>query len=191
MVARQVLSGGQIDAPMFVKGPYVCRPQFWGLVMVFCAGWLGLRTRQGRAAPGGRASSYEVTPQQVGCARERPANRSKASRMRQPISGPGRPRECASARGGAQVGVDLAGDVALEAADDLRLGFSFARAVLDVGAGGRVRAHAGEYDAPQGVAGLAVAARVEPVRTVLPDDAGMGAAAHMCAQAASLRSRSG
>ncbi|MFY9928385.1 MAG: hypothetical protein WAK82_10310 [Streptosporangiaceae bacterium] len=44
---------------------------------------------------------------------------------------------------------------------------------------------------PQGMVGLAVAARVERRRTVLPEDAGMGAAPHKCAQAASLCSRSG
>ena len=69
----------------------------------------------------------------------------------------------ASARCGAEVGVDLAGDVALEAADDLGLGFSFRGAPLGVGAGSRVRAEAGEHDPPQGVVGLAVAAGVEPV----------------------------
>ena len=84
--------------------------------------------------------------------------------MRQPISGPGRPRGLsASARWLAEVGVDLAGDVALEAADDLWLGFAFRGAPLGVGAGGGVGAEAGEHDPPQGVVGLAVAAGVEPV----------------------------
>ena len=69
---------------------------------------------------------------------------------------------------GAEVAVDLAGDVALEAADDLRLGLSFCRAALDVGAGGRVRAQPGEHDPPQGVVGLAVAAGVEPVAGDFP-----------------------
>jgi hypothetical protein len=54
----------------------------------------------------------------------------------------GRPRGFwASAGGRAEVAVDLAGDVTLQAADDLRLGLSFGRAALGVGAGGRVRAH--------------------------------------------------
>ena len=66
--------------------------------------------------------------------------------VRQPIYGPGRPRECVLAR--AEVGIDLAGDVALEAADDFLLGFSFGCAALGVGAGSRVRAQAGEYDPP-------------------------------------------
>jgi hypothetical protein len=40
---------------------------------------------------------------------------------RQPISGSGRPRGRWGLAGGAEVGVDLAGDVALEAADDFQL----------------------------------------------------------------------
>ena len=73
-----------------------------------------------------------------------------------------------SVGGRAQVGVDLAGDVALQAADDLGLGLSFFGAAFDVGAGGRVRPHAGEHDPPQGVVGLAVAAGVEPVAGDFP-----------------------
>jgi hypothetical protein len=41
------------------------------------------------------------------------------------------------------------------------------------------------------VIGLAVTAGVEPVTGDFPDDAGTGAVAHMCAQAALLRGRSG
>ena len=68
---------------------------------------------------------------------------------RQPIIGSGRPRSFRALAGGrAEVAVDLAGDVALEAADDLRLGLSFCRAALGVGACGRVRAQAGEHDPP-------------------------------------------
>ena len=55
----------------------------------------------------------------------------------------------ALAAGRAQVRVDLAGDVTLQAADDLGLGLSFFGAAFDVGAGGRVRAHRGEHDPPQ------------------------------------------
>ena len=66
------------------------------------------------------------------------------------------------------MGVDLPGDVSLQAADDLGLGLPFAGAALDVGAGGRVRAHTGEHDPPQGVVGLAVAAGVEPVAGDFP-----------------------
>jgi hypothetical protein len=68
--------------------------------------------------------------------------------VRQPIFGPGRPRECGLPGGGAEVGIDLAGDVALQAADDFLLGFSFGCAAFGVGAGGRVRAQAGEHDPP-------------------------------------------
>ena len=118
----------------------------------------------------GEGSSYEVTPSrsevEAGDGRRivrRPAG------SRQPNIGSGRPRGLwASAGGRAQVGVDLAGDVTLQAADDLGLGLSFFGAALDVGAGGRVRAHAGEHDPPQGVVGLPVAAGVEPVAGDFP-----------------------
>jgi hypothetical protein len=53
--------------------------------------------------------------------------------------------------------------ILLETAHDLGLGFTFCRAALGVGAGGRVGAHAGEHDPPQGVVGLPVAAGVEAV----------------------------
>jgi hypothetical protein len=66
--------------------------------------------------------------------------------VRQPIFGPGRPRECALS--GAEVGIDLAGDVALQAADDFLLGFPFRCAAFGVGAGSRVGAQAGEHDPP-------------------------------------------
>ncbi len=55
----------------------------------------------------------------------------------------------------------LAGDVALEDADDLALGEAFLDAALHVAAGAGVAAHAGDDDAPEGVVGLAVAAGVE------------------------------
>ena len=74
----------------------------------------------------------------------------------------------ALAGGRAEVGVDLPGDVTLQAADDLGLGFPFFGAPFDVGAGGRVGAHPGDYDPPQGVVGLAVAAAVEAVPADFP-----------------------
>src|SRR5215471_13695830 len=83
--------------------------------------------------------------------------------MRQPIMGPGRPRSLGSAGAWAQVGVDLAGDVPLEAADDLLLGQAFFAAPVDVGAGGRVGAHPGDDDPVEGVVSLPVAAGVEPI----------------------------
>ena len=84
------------------------------------------------------------------------------------ISGQAAPGAWVLPGGRAQLAVDLAGDVALEAADDLRLGLAFGRAALGVGAGGRVRAQAGEHDPPQGVVGLAVTAGVEPVAGDFP-----------------------
>ena len=57
-------------------------------------------------------------------------------------------RSWGSVSGSAQAGIDLAGDVALEAADDLFLGQAFGGAPLDVGAGRRVRAHPGDDDPP-------------------------------------------
>ena len=55
-------------------------------------------------------------------------------RWRQPISGPGRPGSSEGSAAGAQVVVDLAGDVTLQAADDLLLGQAFFGAPVDVGA---------------------------------------------------------
>jgi len=60
-------------------------------------------------------------------------------------------------------GVDLSGDVALQAADDLRLGQALGGAPLDVGSGGRMVAHADDHDAVQGGVGLAVTAAVQAV----------------------------
>ena len=78
--------------------------------------------------------------------------------MRQPNSGSGHPgKHVASVSSGAQAAVDLAGDVTLQAADDLLLGQAFFAAAVDVGAGGGVGAHPGDHDPPQGMAGLAVA----------------------------------
>jgi hypothetical protein len=57
-----------------------------------------------------------------------------------------------------KVGVDLADEVALEAADDLPLGQAFGGASLDVGAGGFVVAHPDDGGHVEG----AVAARSPP-----------------------------
>ena len=54
--------------------------------------------------------------------------------------------------------VDLPGDVAFQAADDLPAVFAFCLSFLGVGDGGLVVAHAGDGDPPQGIVGLAVAA---------------------------------
>ena len=68
--------------------------------------------------------------------------------LRQPIHGPGRPRECGLAGGGAKVRVDLTGDVLFQAADDFFLRQAFRCAAFGVGAGSRVIAQAGEHDPP-------------------------------------------
>src|SRR6185437_14795434 len=91
----------------------------------------------------------------------------------------------------AQVAVDLTGHVTLQAADDLLLRQPLFGTPPGVGAGDRVRAHPGDDDPPQGMIGLTVPAGIEPCRRTFPDDAGIGATPHRCAQAASLRSRSG
>jgi len=59
--------------------------------------------------------------------------------------------------------VELAGDVALEAADDLGLGQAFGGATGGVGAGAWVVAQASEDDHVEGVVGGAIAAAVEAV----------------------------
>jgi hypothetical protein len=66
-------------------------------------------------------------------------------------------------RGAGQVGVDLAGDVALEAADDLTFAQSFGGASFDVVAGGLVVAHPDDGDDVQRAVRGTVAAAAEPV----------------------------
>jgi hypothetical protein len=133
-------------------------------------GWAaaGRRTGQGRATRGGgqalrrsHASRLEMGPGDGRRIVRRPAG------MRQPISGSGCPRSQGSVSGGAQAGVDLAGDIALEAADDLCLRQALCGAPLDVGAGRGMGAHPRDHDPPQGVIGLAVAAGVEAMAGAL------------------------
>src|SRR5713101_8503215 len=64
---------------------------------------------------------------------------------------------------GAEGVVDLAGDVALEAADDLFLAEAFGDAALGVGAGASAGAQPTDGDQGGGAVGVAVAAAVEPV----------------------------
>jgi len=59
--------------------------------------------------------------------------------------------------------VDLAGDVALEAADGFFLGASLCESTVDVGAGAFIADHAGDDDVSERGVGVAVAAAVEPV----------------------------
>src|SRR5580704_2914432 len=144
------------------------RLQFW------VAGWCsdrviaGLRTRQGWAAPGGAQALIRSRP--AGQVRPGTAGGSFAGQQVRGsrLSGQAVPGALALAAGRAEVAVDLAGDVTLQAADDLRLGFPFRRAALGVGPGGRVRAQPGEHDPPQGMIGLAVTAGVEPVAGDFP-----------------------
>src|SRR5689334_16687212 len=65
----------------------------------------------------------------------------------------------------------LAGDVPLQAADDL-LRQALLGAPLDVGAGGRVSAHPSDHDAPQCVVDLTVPAAAVPVPAGLPRGGG-------------------
>jgi hypothetical protein len=111
----------------------------------------GLRTRQGRAARGGQAlirSPLFSRQAEPGTADESFAGQHGCGSR---ILGQAVPGACALVSGRAEVRVDLAGDVTLEAADDFRFRLSFCCAALDVGAGGRVRAQAGEHDPPQRV----------------------------------------
>ena len=57
--------------------------------------------------------------------------------------------------------VEVAGEVALDAAADLPVGFAFGAAALDVGQGGRVAAHAADSDDVQGAVELPIAEPVE------------------------------
>jgi len=85
-----------------------------------------------------------------------------------------------SVSGGAQAGVDLAGAIALETADDLCFRRALCGAPLDVGAGRGVGAHPRDHDPPQGVIGLAVAAGVEAVAGALARGSGdRGSSAQM------------
>jgi hypothetical protein len=64
------------------------------------------------------------------------------------LAGQAVPGAWGSVSGGAQAVVDLAGDIALETADDLCLGQALCGAPLDVGAGRGVGAHPGDHDPP-------------------------------------------
>src|ERR1035438_3230647 len=63
----------------------------------------------------------------------------------------------------AEGAVEVAGEVALDAAADLLVGLALGPAALDVGQGRRVIAHTGDGDDVQGAVELAVAEAVEPV----------------------------
>src|SRR5215210_261552 len=63
----------------------------------------------------------------------------------------------------AEQGEDLAGNVALEAADDLLAGLVLGCTASSVGAGGFMPPQTDDHDAVEGGVGLPVAAAVEPV----------------------------
>jgi hypothetical protein len=87
-----------------------------------------------------------------------------------------------------QIGVDLAGDVALETAHDLPFGEAFLQAAVDVGAGGGVWARI----RVQAIFHRALLAWRSPPRCsrwrfcAFPEVAGVGAAPHSRAKVASL-----
>src|ERR1700761_1009997 len=121
--------------------------------------------RDGPLAVEGRLlSGHEVSSRGVPGG---PAGRLKASTGGgSRLAGRAAPGSCRSSEAVAEVGVDLAGDVPLQAADDLFLRQSLRGAPLGAGAGGRgtrAGAEPGDYDPPQRVVGLAVPAAVEPV----------------------------
>jgi hypothetical protein len=98
----------------------------------------GVADKTGKGRSRWRASSYELTPSRWVRPRGRPADRSQASGCVSRLAGQAAPGMVCRARGGPEVRVDLAGDVTLEAADDLFLRQAFLSAAFDVGAGGRV-----------------------------------------------------
>src|SRR3954470_12936818 len=90
--------------------------------------------------------------------------------------------------GGVEVAVDLAGEVALEAAADLSGCASFGGPAFDVGAGARVHAHACHDGHVQARLSRRSPPRLIRWRTVLPEEAGMGLTPARLAKAASERS---
>jgi hypothetical protein len=87
--------------------------------------------------------------------------------------------------------VELAGDVALEAAADFAGGFAFGAAAGDVGDGGRVAAHPGGGDHVDRGVECPVAASVEPVAGGLAAGGFQGLVPARRAKAASWRQRPG
>src|SRR5215470_2949550 len=135
----------------------------------------GLRTRQGGATGAG---SYEVTSSRSwgpGTAGGSLAGQQGCGSRIEGQAVPGSLRALAGRR--AQVGVDLAGDVTLEAADDFLLRQAFFGAPAGVGAGRRVPAQPGDHDPVQGVVGLAVPAGIEAVAGDLSRGCGEGSSA--------------
>src|SRR4029453_7143468 len=87
--------------------------------------------------------------------------------------------------------VDLAGQIALDAAHDLGFGQAFLAPSVDIGAGTGTKPHPDPDGQVQGPVGVAVPAAVQPVAVGLAGAGGDGGDPHRWAKAASPRSRSG
>src|SRR5690348_4966379 len=94
---------------------------------------------------------------------------------------------CLSSGVGVEGAVELAGDVALEDAADVAVGFAFGAAAGEVGMGAGAAAHPGERDGVQGVVEVPVAAAVEAVADGFAAAGGDGLTPARAAKAASLR----
>jgi hypothetical protein len=93
--------------------------------------------------------------------------------------------------GGFEEWVELAGDVADQAASDFAVGVGFAPSPLGVGAGRWVRPEPGRDDQVQGLVEVAVAGAVAANPDRLAAGGGVGAASASMAEAASLGQRPG
>jgi len=91
---------------------------------------------------------------------------------------------------GAEGVVDLAGDVAFEAAHDFALGFAFAGAAFGVGPGALAIAQTTDGDQVQGAAAWRSPPGLRRWRVVLPEEAGIGLAPHTAGNDPSPRRRS-
>ena len=67
--------------------------------------------------------------------------------------------------------LDLAGEVALQHADDLALGATFFYSALHVGLGVGIGGQSGDDDGPERPVGLAITTSVQPVPVTLPEEA--------------------
>src|SRR5437016_5902840 len=95
-----------------------------------------------------------------------PAVRSKDSLWRRGIRGPGPSLQIGSVE--REVGVELAGDVALQGAHDLPCGSTVGESTRDVFAGAFIAGHAREHDPPESMVRLTVPARVQAMPVNFP-----------------------
>ena len=109
--------------------------------------------------------------------------------MTQQTESPDTPERFTAEDAVAEGAVEVAGEVVLDAAADLLVGFALGAAALDVGQGRRVAAHPGDGDGVQGAVELAAAEAVEAVSVGAADDTGTGAVPESMPKAASLRMR--